>query len=167
MADDVHGEIIELTAVNPQGDLACDITVATEKAREGCPKGSARICAARCENCPTASRCGSRPKAGTPFSVTWPLRHNAVHLTLRAEQNPGEIVLSVTGRPEGNSGSTRSLPEQLQEGPRMNTRLQRLRDALGERELDGALISNAQNRRYLSGFTGSAGYLLITPDDAG
>ena len=48
----------------------------------------------------------------------------------------------------------------------MNTRLQRLRDALGERELDGALISNAQNRRYLSGFTGSAGYLLITPDDA-
>ena len=45
----------------------------------------------------------------------------------------------------------------------MNTRLQRLRDALAERELDGALISNAQNRRYLSGFTGSAGYLLITP----
>jgi len=48
----------------------------------------------------------------------------------------------------------------------MKTRLQRLRDALAERELDGALISNAQNRRYLSGFTGSAGYLLITADDA-
>lgn len=48
----------------------------------------------------------------------------------------------------------------------MKTRLQRLRDALAERELDGALISNAQNRRYLSGFTGSAGYLLVTPDDA-
>ena len=48
----------------------------------------------------------------------------------------------------------------------MNTRLQRLRAALAERELDGALISNAQNRRYLSGFTGSAGYLLVTPDDA-
>src|SRR3990167_7963278 len=48
----------------------------------------------------------------------------------------------------------------------MKTRLQRLRDALAERELDGALISNAQNRRYLSGFTGSSGYLLITPGDA-
>lgn len=48
----------------------------------------------------------------------------------------------------------------------MTDRLQRLRVALAERELDGALISNARNRRYLSGFTGSAGYLLVTPDDA-
>jgi Xaa-Pro aminopeptidase len=48
----------------------------------------------------------------------------------------------------------------------MNNRIQRLRHALQKHELDGALISNAQNRRYLSGFTGSAGYLLITPDDA-
>src|SRR5262245_59926098 len=48
----------------------------------------------------------------------------------------------------------------------MNKRVQRLRDALAARELDGAFISNAQNRRYLSGFTGSAGNLLITPDDA-
>jgi Xaa-Pro aminopeptidase len=48
----------------------------------------------------------------------------------------------------------------------MNERTSRLRAALAERELDGALISNAQNRRYLSGFTGSAGYLLITRDDA-
>jgi Xaa-Pro aminopeptidase len=48
----------------------------------------------------------------------------------------------------------------------MNTRVQRLRRALQERELDAALVSNAQNRRYLSGFTGSAGYLLITAGDA-
>jgi Xaa-Pro aminopeptidase len=48
----------------------------------------------------------------------------------------------------------------------MIERVQRLRAVLTERELDGALISNAQNRRYLSGFTGSAGYLLITGDDA-
>jgi Xaa-Pro aminopeptidase len=48
----------------------------------------------------------------------------------------------------------------------MNQRLTRLRAALEKHELDGALISNAENRRYLSGFTGSAGYLLITPDDA-
>ncbi|MEX2246415.1 MAG: Xaa-Pro peptidase family protein [Dehalococcoidia bacterium] len=47
----------------------------------------------------------------------------------------------------------------------MNKRVERLRHALEKHELDGALISNAQNRRYLSGFTGSAGYLLITPGD--
>jgi Xaa-Pro aminopeptidase len=32
--------------------------------------------------------------------------------------------------------------------------------------LDAVLISQPQNRRYLSGFTGSAGYLLITAGDA-
>ena len=48
----------------------------------------------------------------------------------------------------------------------MNQRLQRLRDALAARELDGVFVSNAQNRRYLSGFTGSAGHLLVTAADA-
>ena len=48
----------------------------------------------------------------------------------------------------------------------MNQRVPRLRHALAKHGLDGALISNAQNRRYLSGFTGSAGYLLVTADDA-
>lgn len=48
----------------------------------------------------------------------------------------------------------------------MNARVRRLRHTFEKHELDGALISNAQNRRYLSGFTGSAGYLLITADDA-
>ena len=35
-----------------------------------------------------------------------------------------------------------------------------------DQELDGALISAAENRRYLSGFSGSAGYLFITKDKA-
>jgi Xaa-Pro aminopeptidase len=48
----------------------------------------------------------------------------------------------------------------------MNQRVERLRHALAKYDLGGALISNAQNRRYLSGFTGSAGYLLVTADDA-
>jgi len=48
----------------------------------------------------------------------------------------------------------------------MEQRVQRLRHALEKHQLDGAFISNGQNRRYLSGFTGSAGYLLITQDDA-
>ncbi len=40
-------------------------------------------------------------------------------------------------------------------------RLDRLVARLGERELDGVLISAPENRQYMSGFTGSAGYLFI------
>ena len=46
-------------------------------------------------------------------------------------------------------------------------RLHKLRSKLGEEaDLDAILVSAAENRRYLSGFTGSAGYLFITQDDA-
>jgi Xaa-Pro aminopeptidase len=48
----------------------------------------------------------------------------------------------------------------------MSKRIAQLLARLAERELDALLISTAENRRYLSGFTGSAGYLLITPDRA-
>jgi len=45
----------------------------------------------------------------------------------------------------------------------MNERVAQLAARLSERELDALLVSNPENRRYLSGFTGSAGYLLVTP----
>ncbi|MBI4284705.1 MAG: aminopeptidase P family protein [Chloroflexi bacterium] len=45
-------------------------------------------------------------------------------------------------------------------------RLQKLREHFDGKEIDGIFISQPENRRYLSGFTGSAGYLLITPQDA-
>ena len=48
----------------------------------------------------------------------------------------------------------------------MSGRLERLAGQLPERKLDAMLISAPENRRYLSGFTGSAGYLFITPDRA-
>lgn len=41
------------------------------------------------------------------------------------------------------------------------SRLGNLRNQLKERGLDGIIISNQENRRYLSGFTGSAGVLVI------
>ena len=47
-----------------------------------------------------------------------------------------------------------------------NLRIQRLRQRLDEEGLDSILVSSAENRRYLSGFTGSAGHLLISADDA-
>lgn len=41
-------------------------------------------------------------------------------------------------------------------------RIDRLRAKLEEEKLDAILISNAENRRYLSGFAGTAGWLFIT-----
>lgn len=41
-----------------------------------------------------------------------------------------------------------------------------LRQRLAEHDLDGMLITDPLNRRYLSGFSGTAGWLLVTPDRA-
>jgi Xaa-Pro aminopeptidase len=43
-----------------------------------------------------------------------------------------------------------------------NTRLDKVRAALAERNLDAVLVYKPENRAYLSGFTGTAGWLLIT-----
>ncbi|MFC2005517.1 M24 family metallopeptidase [Chloroflexota bacterium] len=48
---------------------------------------------------------------------------------------------------------------------RVSNRLQTLRQKLAEKEIDGILVSQPENRYYLSGFDGSSGYLLITPQD--
>lgn len=52
-----------------------------------------------------------------------------------------------------------------------NARLTCLRDKLVQHKLDALFVSSPEtsspiNRRYLSGFTGTSAYLLITPDDA-
>jgi Xaa-Pro aminopeptidase len=46
------------------------------------------------------------------------------------------------------------------------TRLAAVRQKLAEWQVEGLLISNPSNRRWLSGFTGSAGQLMITPEKA-
>ncbi|UCG24674.1 MAG: aminopeptidase P family protein [Chloroflexota bacterium] len=45
-------------------------------------------------------------------------------------------------------------------------RLQAIRAELPNQTIDGLLIGSALNRRWLSGFTGTAGWLLITEDKA-
>ena len=45
----------------------------------------------------------------------------------------------------------------------LKNRLQKLRQGLAEKKIDTILISQPENRYYLSGFDGSYGYLLITP----
>lgn len=48
----------------------------------------------------------------------------------------------------------------------IEARLTRLRRALAEHQLDALYVSDPYNRRYLSGFTGSAGQLLIGETEA-
>jgi Xaa-Pro aminopeptidase len=45
-------------------------------------------------------------------------------------------------------------------------RIERLRQRMKDEGLNGFFISSSENRQYLSGFTGSAGYLLLTSADA-
>lgn len=45
-------------------------------------------------------------------------------------------------------------------------RITRLRQKLDESKIDGLFVSQPENRRYISGFDGSAGYLLITKEVA-
>jgi Xaa-Pro aminopeptidase len=48
----------------------------------------------------------------------------------------------------------------------MTDHLAKLRSQLAPKGLDAIIISQDENRRYLSGFTGSAGFLLISPQRA-
>jgi Xaa-Pro aminopeptidase len=44
----------------------------------------------------------------------------------------------------------------------MNNRLKKLRRQFAGKEIDGIFITQSENRRYLSGFDGSAGFLIIS-----
>jgi Xaa-Pro aminopeptidase len=48
----------------------------------------------------------------------------------------------------------------------VNNRLQKLRSKLAEKEIDAIFVTQSENRRYLSGFDGSAGFLIISAQKA-
>ncbi len=48
---------------------------------------------------------------------------------------------------------------------KIKNRIKRLVEKLGENNIEGIFISQPENRRYLSGFNGSAGFLFITAKD--
>ncbi len=48
----------------------------------------------------------------------------------------------------------------------MMGKIEQIRSALLENDLDALLITNAYNRRYMTGFTGTAGVALITKEEA-
>ncbi len=45
-------------------------------------------------------------------------------------------------------------------------KLQKIREAFKKQDIDGLLITNSKNRRYMTGFTGTAGIVLITEEAA-
>lgn len=47
-----------------------------------------------------------------------------------------------------------------------STRINRLREAMTSQQIEAVLITGEVNRRYLTGFTGSSGYVLITQQKA-
>ncbi len=49
---------------------------------------------------------------------------------------------------------------------KIKNRIKRLVDRLGEKDIEGIFISQPENRCYLSGFNGSAGFLFITANDS-
>jgi Xaa-Pro aminopeptidase len=48
----------------------------------------------------------------------------------------------------------------------MEKRLAKLREKLASSNLDAAFLYSKENRRYISGFTGSTGYIIVTADKA-
>lgn len=61
------------------------------------------------------------------------------------------------------------MTNRTMEGEKRNLkikRLQKLRTSIAEKELDALLLSQPDNLRYLSGFTGSSGWLLISGRNA-
>ena len=48
----------------------------------------------------------------------------------------------------------------------MKQRLEKLRAKMAEKNYEGIFVTQEQNRRYMSGFTGSSGYLVITQNAA-
>ncbi|WZL71454.1 Xaa-Pro peptidase family protein [Clostridiaceae bacterium 35-E11] len=48
----------------------------------------------------------------------------------------------------------------------LNLRLDKLRRMIHQKNIDGVIAYKPENRRYLSGFTGTAGYVVVTIDKA-
>lgn len=48
----------------------------------------------------------------------------------------------------------------------MNKRIEQVQERIKALDLDTFLVISPENRRYLTGFTGTAGWVLVTQEDA-
>lgn len=69
--------------------------------------------------------------------------------------------MHLLGRPGGEPGEVFAFFEEKQE-----KRLHKVRHGMEQSEVDGLLILSRPNVRYLSGFTGTSGFLLVTRGSA-
>jgi len=79
---------------------------------------------------------------------------------------PRFILMSARARQERYIYRLTPWHRKETENLKISNRLQNLRQKLAEKELDAIFVSQPENRYYLSGFDGSAGFLLITAQDA-
>jgi hypothetical protein len=98
------GDIIELRALDPDGDLACDISVATEKAREGLPEALRLHLLPPVRTTATGVEVTFAPEAWDAVQRYVALESQCCSfLTLRAERKRDVVVLSVMGRADARS----------------------------------------------------------------
>jgi hypothetical protein len=94
-------EIIELIAVNPQGDIACDMTIATADARTGFADDLKRGMRLPIRDVPGGVEVRFDPSAQDAVLRYVDLESRCCSfLTVAVRSEPDAIVLSVTGRPE-------------------------------------------------------------------
>lgn len=66
---------------------------------------------------------------------------------------------------EGKGGQHHTMSgKEREERPDTRARLRRLRSLLEGRRMDAVLVTDTRNIRYLSGFTGSSAYMVVTVD---
>lgn len=100
MKERSEGGVIELRAVNPDGDLACDASIATAEARAGV-EGLLSYLLSPAREIPHGVEVTFRPDGWEVVQRYVELESQCCgFLTLRAEHRGESVVLTVTGRPE-------------------------------------------------------------------
>lgn len=98
---DFSGDVIELRAADPDGDLACDFTIAHEMAREGVREDLARGIVAPPRDVEGGVEVRFRPDAWPAVRRYLDLESQCCSfLTLAARKTDDAVLLTVTGRPE-------------------------------------------------------------------
>lgn len=96
-----EGEVIELVAIDPTGDLACDTTIATTTARSGLGEDLARYIRRPVRDLADGVEVHFAPEAWHAAQRYVELESRCCgFLNLYLERHEGDIVLKVTGRPE-------------------------------------------------------------------
>lgn len=95
------GDIIELRAVEPDGDIACDITIASPEARAGLGEALERGIVRPVRKLPNGVEVTFRPEARDAVMRYVELESRCCSfLDLSVATAGGSVVLIVTGRPE-------------------------------------------------------------------